>query len=85
MFLRPCFFRKTKIQKLPFRNRSPANSQNQNWSSGFGASTGQTPEQVPQPMQSFGFITYLLSPFFMHETGHDAAQAPQLIHSSPIL
>ena len=53
--------------------------------SSSGASTGQTPAHVPQPMHEFASIMYLSSPCDMHSTGHSAAQAPQDIHLSVIL
>jgi hypothetical protein len=53
--------------------------------SSSGASTGQTPAQVPQPMHAAWSITNLSSPCEMHPTGHSPAQAPQEIHLSVIL
>ena len=53
--------------------------------SSSGALTGQTPAQVPHPMHVFLSITYVVSPCDIHDTGHSAAHAPQLIHLSVIL
>jgi hypothetical protein len=36
-------------------------------------------------MQVSGLISYFPSPSLIAETGHSAAQAPQLMHSSEIL
>lgn len=55
------------------------------YSSSTGASTGQTPAQVPHPIQADASITYLSSPCEIHPTGQFAAHAPQLIHFSVIL
>lgn len=55
------------------------------YSSGSGAPTGQTPLQVPHPIQAFGSISYLPLPSVMQDTGQAAAQAPQAIHLSVIL
>ena len=52
--------------------------------SACGASTGQTLAQLPQSMHTSASITYLPSPSLMQETGHSAAQAPQLMQSSLI-
>mgnify|MGYP004576128891 CR=1 len=53
--------------------------------SSAGASTGQTPAHVPQPMHVFSSIMYFSSPCEIHPTGHSAAHAPQDIHLSDIL
>ena len=53
-----------------------------NYSSSTGASTGQTPAHVPQPMHAAASISKQFSPCDIHPTGHSAAQAPQLIHFS---
>jgi hypothetical protein len=55
------------------------------YSSDSGAPTGQTPLQVPHPIQAFGSISYLPLPSVMQDTGQAAAQAPQAIHLSVIL
>ena len=48
--------------------------------SSSGASTGQTPAQVPQLIQADWSITNLSSPWEIHPTGHSAAQPPPEIH-----
>jgi hypothetical protein len=53
--------------------------------SSSGASTGQTPWQVPQEMHADASISNFSSPCDIHPTGHSAAQAPQEIHLSVIL
>ena len=53
--------------------------------SSSGASTGQTPAQVPHPIHCAGSILYLSSPSVIQPTGHSAAHAPHLIHFSVIL
>ena len=41
--------------------------------SSAGASTGQTPAHEPHPMQADSSITKVLSPCYIHPTGHSAA------------
>jgi hypothetical protein len=55
------------------------------YSSGSGAPTGQTPAQVPHPIQASLLITYLLSPCEIQDTGQLALHAPHPIHLSVIL
>jgi hypothetical protein len=49
-----------------------------------GASTGHTFAHAPHSIQASSSITYLESPADMHDTGHSASQAPQLMQSSVI-
>lgn len=63
------------ISNIVFRNAAH---------SGFGASTGQTPAQVPQSMHSSLLITYLPSFSEIQLTGHSSAHAPQAMQSSVI-
>jgi len=48
------------------------------------ASTGQTPAQALQSMQSSALIEYI-SPAEMQEVGHSLSQTPHAIHASVIL
>ena len=50
-----------------------------------GAPTGQVSAQAPHSMQVSGSISNLPFPSLIAETGHSAAQAPQLMHCSEIL
>jgi hypothetical protein len=54
------------------------------YSAGLGASTGQTPAQAPQSVQSAASMTKISSPSLIAETGHSPSQAPQLMHSELI-
>ena len=48
------------------------------------APVGQPSSQAPQSMQTSGSTTYLPSPSDIADTGHTAAQAPHIMHSSEI-
>jgi hypothetical protein len=63
-----------KKRRITLRRKPPYSS--------LGASTGQTPAQAPQEMQSSALMMYLSSPSLMQLVGHSSTHAPQLIQSS---
>jgi hypothetical protein len=51
----------------------------------WGAPTGQSSAQAPQPMHASASISYLPSPSLIAPTGQESTQAPQDTQSSVIL